>query len=329
MAQQESKISHPHDHFCRAMIADPEKAAALIHEQLPEEIASSLSSELPELVDVSFVDDTLRELFSDRLYRVRTVHGQLALIYVLIDHKSSADVAVAWQLLKYLVEAWKQWERENPDWQQLPPIIPFILYHGQAKWRVADEFLALVAAEESWRPYLLNFRFRVMDLGQIPDRQLSRQPKLRVCLLAMKYATRDKQQLEAREWLIEALLEAPDELPFVFRYIAETYPVYNEQILREIVQRILPQEGDTMTSQFVQDIVAQNKPEWVQFGRQEGIKEGIKEGQSAILLRQMQRRFGAVPDWIHDRVLRATTDQLEQWSELILDAQSPRDLFAK
>ena len=51
-----------------------------------------------------------------------------------------------------MVEALKQWERKNPDWQQLPAIVPFLFYNGSAEWKIPDEFLALVDAEEGWRP---------------------------------------------------------------------------------------------------------------------------------------------------------------------------------
>ncbi|MBF0158354.1 MAG: Rpn family recombination-promoting nuclease/putative transposase [Magnetococcales bacterium] len=319
MTEQEHKVSQIHDHFCRAVVSDPVKAAGLIQEQLPITISSCLSPELPTLVEGSFVDETLRGLLSDRLYQVRILTGQTAFIYVLIDHKSHPDPFVAWQLLKYIVEIWKQWERENAKWTQLPPIIPLVLYHGVSQWRIADEFLALVAAEEGWQQYLLNFQFRVMDLGPIPDQQLSRHPKLRVCLLAMKYATRDKQQLQAKELIIEALLEAPEELPLVFRYLSESYPAYDEQVLREIVQRVLPQEEEVMMSQFAQ--------ENVQRGIKIGQQDGERQGETRMLLRLLHRRFSTLPSWVEKKVLDADLDALAEWADRFVNASSLQDIF--
>ncbi|MBF0125287.1 MAG: Rpn family recombination-promoting nuclease/putative transposase, partial [Magnetococcales bacterium] len=80
MPQQEDKIGQPHDHFCRVTISDPVKAGALLLEQLPTAISSCLSSELPVLVEGSFIDETLRGLLSDRLYQVKTIQGQPALV---------------------------------------------------------------------------------------------------------------------------------------------------------------------------------------------------------------------------------------------------------
>ena len=321
MSQAESKITHPHDKFCRLMISDPDKAGTLLRERLPTVIANALAPDLPALVEGSFVDETLRDQLSDRLFLVQTIHGTPAFIYVLIDHKSSPDRLVAWQLLRYMIEIWKQWERENENWQRLPPIIPLILYHGKAGWHIPDEFLALVDADAGWESYLLNFRFTLMNLGKIPDQQLSHKPKLRVWLLALKYATREKQQQVAKPLLIEALSEAPDELPYIFRYLVETYDTYDEQTLREIVKQVRPEEEIEMMSQFAQ--------ENIRIGRQDGIQIGKKDGESSVLLRLLHRRFPALPSWVEPKVQTAELNKLEEWADRILDARSLQDIFGE
>ncbi|MBF0295193.1 MAG: Rpn family recombination-promoting nuclease/putative transposase [Magnetococcales bacterium] len=187
-------ISQPHDHFLRLLLSDPEKAGALMRERLPPELAGSLSLDPPELVEGSFVDEELRAHLTDRLFRVRTMQGRVAFLYVLIDHKSFPDPCIAFPLLVYQVEIWKQWARKNPQWHRLPAIIPFIFYHGKTQWRIPNEFLALVDAETGWAPFLMNFRFPVFDLGEVPDDLLSRHPVLHAWLLAAKYATRPKRQ---------------------------------------------------------------------------------------------------------------------------------------
>ena len=312
-------IAHPHDRFVKALLSDSEKAGTFLREWLPKEIAELLSPESPELVPGSFVDEKLREHLTDRLYLAKTVSGRTALLYVLIDHKSSPDKKAGWQLLRYLVEALKQWERKNPNWKQLPAIVPFLFYNGATEWRIPDEFLALVDAEEGWRPYLLNFRFPTFDLGKIPDRSLSRHPNLRAWLLAAKYATREGQQLEVKEFLVEVLTSAGKDFPIIVRYMMETYQSFGEETFREIIRRVRPEEEAEMMSQFAQEIVAKGKPEWLQQGRQ--------QGEGAILLRQLQSRFGDIPSDARDKITKADLPTLEEWSLRILDAQSLEDVF--
>jgi len=63
------------------------------------------------------------------------------------------------------------------------------------------------------------------------------------------------------------------------------------------------------------DMMIAEKPGiWAQHWRQEGQAEGRVEGQADLLLRQLQRRFGPVPEEIKQCVRAAKTEQLETWS---------------
>lgn len=315
------EIAQPHDRFVKAMLSDPEKAGTLFREWLPKEIAELLAPEPPEWVPGSFVDEELREHLTDRLYRAKTISGRTALLYALIDHKSSPDRKIGWQLLRYLVEALKQWERENPKWKTLPAIVPFVFYNGETEWKIPNEFLALVDAEEGWRPYLLNFLFSVLDLGKIPDKRLSREPRLRAWLLAAKYATRGDRQMSVKEFFVEVLAEVPEEdFHFILRYVFETYRSYDEQTLREIIRRVCPEEEEKMMSQFAQEIIAKGKPEW--------LRQGRHEGESTLLTRQLQSRFGDVPAWAREKMAKADPSTLEEWGVRVLNAKSLEAVFA-
>ncbi|MBF0191923.1 MAG: Rpn family recombination-promoting nuclease/putative transposase [Magnetococcales bacterium] len=307
------------------MLSNPETAGTLLRERLPKEVVEALSSDTPELVEGSFVDETLRVHLTDRLYRVKTITGRTALLYVLIEHKSFPDVRIGWQLLKYMVEALKQWEREHPEWVCLPAIVPFVFYHGAATWRVPDEFLALVDTEDNWRPHLLNFPFTVLDLGRIDDRHLSRQPGLRAWLLAAKYATRDGQQIEVKELLVEALVEIPyEDFRFLMRYVVETYRSYDEPMVREIIRRVRPEEEENMMSLFAQDMIAKGERR----GRQIGRQEGRQEEAASMLLKQIHRKFSQTPDWVTEKVKTASLERIEVWGENILFAHSIEEVFA-
>ena len=47
-----------------------------------------------------------------------------------------------------------------------------------------------------------------------------------------------------------------------------------------------------------------------------------------MLLRLLERRFGALPGWARDRVAAADTAALENWGLRILDADSLHDVLA-
>ncbi|MER1969127.1 DUF4351 domain-containing protein [Castellaniella sp. GW247-6E4] len=62
-------------------------------------------------------------------------------------------------------------------------------------------------------------------------------------------------------------------------------------------------------------------------GLRRGRAEGRVEGQAELLLRQLGRRFGAIPDTATGRVRAATAEQLETWSLNILDATTLDEVF--
>ncbi|MBF0163080.1 MAG: DUF4351 domain-containing protein [Magnetococcales bacterium] len=62
-------------------------------------------------------------------------------------------------------------------------------------------------------------------------------------------------------------------------------------------------------------------------GRQEGLQQGIQEGEANMLLRQLQRRFGSVPDWARERIARADSASLEIWGERVLEPHSLKEVF--
>ncbi len=52
--------------------------------------------------------------------------------------------------------------------------------------------------------------------------------------------------------------------------------------------------------------------------REEGRKDGIKKGGYKILMRQITRRFGILPEWARERLENADPEQIENWAETIL-----------
>ena len=64
-----------------------------------------------------------------------------------------------------------------------------------------------------------------------------------------------------------------------------------------------------------------------QEGRQEGLQKGRLEGERVLLQKQLERRFGALPPWVSERLAQATPEQLEAWGLDLLDAADLGALF--
>jgi len=99
-----------------------------------------------------------------------------------------------------------------------------------------------------------------------------------------------------------------------------------EKMLTQVEQTKLPSYRIGM-QQGMQQGKQEGRQEGKQEGRQEGRQEGKQEGEGYLLLRQIKRRFSQLPDWVEEKITQATTDQIEQWADNILDATTIEEVF--
>jgi hypothetical protein len=60
---------------------------------------------------------------------------------------------------------------------------------------------------------------------------------------------------------------------------------------------------------------------------EKGVLEGEARGRAETLLRQLRKRYGTVPDAIVERIHAAGTNDLDQWTDAVLDAPSLDAVF--
>ena len=144
----------------------------------------------------------------------------------------------------------------------------------------------------------------------------------RIALPTMAY--RRQQVIDVMAWALRGLtaLEPNPEKRLKYTGFIDTYSQLDDNEHQTFKQRY-PQEESTMTS------IAQRAMQLGRYeGQQEGRNEGRKEGESTLLLRLIARRFGALSTDLIDRVRQASSGQLEQWADNILDARQLSDVFA-
>jgi hypothetical protein len=60
---------------------------------------------------------------------------------------------------------------------------------------------------------------------------------------------------------------------------------------------------------------------------EKGVVEGIQKGEAGMLLRLLRKRFGDVPDAVSERLPTAGSDDLDRWSDAVLDAPNLEAVF--
>jgi predicted transposase YdaD len=158
--------------------------------------------------------------------------------------------------------------------------------------------------------------FEVIRLWEVPPEALLPFPGL--LPFAILGRTEDKTQtLKAIAKQIETLPEREER-----SNVAAATSVLSGLVLEKaIIQQIL-REDIMKDSVIYQDILEQG----LQKGVQQGIQQGQQQGKAALVLRQLQRRFGLVGNELEAHIRALSVEQLEALGEALLDFSELNDL---
>lgn len=87
-------------------------------------------------------------------------------------------------------------------------------------------------------------------------------------------------------------------------------------------------EDELITFPKLKHMVMQQRLEGIRIGEMRAEQRGRQEGEAKLLTRQLQRRFGSLPDWIQERIAQADSQLLEAWILRFVDARSLEEIFS-
>lgn len=159
----------PHDTTFRQFLTQPDIARDFMELHLPSELRICCDLSTLKLESGAFVEDDLRQYFSDVLYSLKTTAGD-GYIHVLIEHQSVPDKHMAFRLMRYAVAAMQR--HLEAGHKRLPLVIPVLFYTGRRtpypySTRWLDEFDAPALADR-----LHSRRFPPVDVTVIPDDEI-------------------------------------------------------------------------------------------------------------------------------------------------------------
>lgn len=159
-------------------------------------------------------------------------------------------------------------------------------------------------------------RFLPALLEQEPDNPF-------VAVLAPLVIERDEVLKAQAPRLWQAIQSAPipepvrDRLAEVLQFwLFERFTALTAEEILEMITHLTPLEE----TRAYRDIFSRGEAEGEKKGKAEGEALGEVQGKAKALLRQLRRRFGAVPDWAEQRIGAASTEQLDAWLDGIFDA---------
>jgi predicted transposase YdaD len=318
-----------HDARYKFFFSHPRLVVELLRRFVPGEWVERLDLSRLERVHDGFVAGDLRQRQGDRVWRVRQRGGESPDLYLLLEFQSAPERFMALRLLNYvdlLLEELVRKRKTAPK-RGLPVVVPIVLYRGERPWRAPLELRELFApAPPGLESRLPRLPYLLIDEGRVGAEELSGPPNLAAFLFRIE-TSRSPEELTGLAAPLAALLPR-DEEPDLRRAFTD----FLVWALRWALPGVtMPNIGDLEEIAMIEHNMDRWREAVLRQGRQEGRKQGREEGQAVgmrrLLLRQMERRFGALPRWVRERVRAiASLPELERLAERVLEVATLEEM---
>ena len=124
------------DSLYHRLFSHPLMVEQLIRGFVPEDVAAGLDFTRMERVNAKFHARDGRRREGDLIWRVPTLSGEVVHIYLMLEFQSRSDWWMAIRVMVYVGLLWQHLIRELklPPGSPLPPVLPVVLYNGEAPW---------------------------------------------------------------------------------------------------------------------------------------------------------------------------------------------------
>jgi hypothetical protein len=328
-----------HDALYHRLFSHPGMVAQLLREFVAEPWLNDLDLDSMQRVNARFHARKGERRDGDVIWRIPARDGGSlrtgadAYLLLLLEFQSTQDRWMALRVMIYAGLLWQQIVKEKrltPD-GRLPPIFPVVVYNGDRSWAMPIDLSGLVGLPDGsplwrWQP---NIRYHILDEGAFGDADLTRRDTLAALLFRLENS-RDPAQIVATVDAVIDWFRRHDG----FDALKPLFAALTGRVV-EMAEGANPGVRVSENLLEVRTMLATRAAEWKQQwgkeAREKGLQEGLEEGRRAagvgILTRLLEHRFGALPDAAKDRIAKADTSVLEEWSLRVLDADRIDDVL--
>ncbi|MCP4347364.1 MAG: DUF4351 domain-containing protein [Desulfobacterales bacterium] len=104
-------------------------------------------------------------------------------------------------------------------------------------------------------------------------------------------------------------------LEVLLRYVVQATEQFDEKDIRKLIEQ--SSIGEDIMQTFIDKYISQ------------GLHWGLHQGEAKLLLRQMEARFGAIPQWAKQKIEQADIAVIEDWGIRLLSADSLKEVLVE
>lgn len=267
-----------------------------------------LDKELQQVVR----DAELGRRYADKLIKVSRRDGEETWVLVHVEVQGQYEAHFAERMFQYYTRLYDRYQRTV--------VSLVVLTDQRRRWRPTRYRQALWGCEAQLRypiAKLLDYRAREVEL------ESHRNPFAVVTLAHLKAQETAKDNGARYRWkwrLIQGLYErgwARQEVLELFRFLDWMMQLPDAEEDRLWAE--LQQYEEKRVMQYVTSVE--------RIGIKKGLQQGLQQGEARMLRRLLIQRFGELPTWTEVKLREAALEQLEAWSERVLDAGSLEEVF--
>ncbi len=318
-------MTSPHDTLFHRVMQHPALVAGWLRTLLPARIAAAVDWATFAPAGERIPGLRLHSQRADLVFAV-DLHGEAVRVLAVVEHKSEPDPALPGQMLRYCVHVLHVCRRRGAP--EAAVVLPVVLHHGGNAWAVPKLPVHEPTLARSLLPWQPRQRLLVDDLEPRREQDLLTAPlppAVRLLFLCLRHARGGSEHevlaaLDRWSHVLRAV-EADDGPPHPYDlldafgwYLLDTTEVGEDALQRAFHRHLQQPENSPMTTG--------------QRIRAESIAIGLTKGQAKTLLKLLQRRFGPLNQIQQDRIQNATAEELERWTDRVLDAATFDDVVA-
>jgi predicted transposase YdaD len=327
-------MANEHDSGYKLLFSHPEMVRDLITGYLPGDWVKDAQFHTLERVNASYITDKGEHRHDDMVWRLRVGETWLW-IYLLMEFQSKPDRWMAVRMLVYLGLLAQDLIKQGALHRgKLPPILPIVLYNGETVWHAAQNVTdCFVQAPGGLQYYLPQMSYHLIDEARLKLHPEATVRNFSEALFRLEHG-RTPQDIRKVLQALDPLLRDEASQP-----LRRAFGVWVKSLLRRKVPKPKLSEVDAINDIMEADNMLADRIEgWFEEaerkglesgmrkgmaqGIEQGMQQGMQQGESRLFRRLLERRFGPLPEWVEQRLQDASTEQLEQWAESLLDADS-------
>lgn len=287
-------LKNPHDKFFKETFGDVMITKDFLTNYLPDSLMEIIDVNTLEPEKDSFINDELKESYSDLLFKVN-IFNQTGYLYFLFEHKSYIYNKTILQLLKYIIEIWEA-KSEKEKSNELPIVIPLVIYHGQKNWNIGLNLTDLIKGYGNLTPYIQrlvpNFEYLLYDLSKYKDEDIKGDAQLQIVLTTLRdIFTKDSKDLLITIYrAVKFLRELEDHqtgiryFETLLRYIFSAGKNLTKSEVVDMMKEIEMNypEGRDVVMTLAEQYIEEGKKQGLKQGIEKGIEKGIEEGKKQV-----------------------------------------------